>query len=81
MLRLHSSSHPQSTDAISTNAHSRQHHDMRGKLFPFNQQSMRFNVSFTSTSPHTAILVTDGWSGGLKQRKVLFTSEEEITIT
>jgi len=48
----------------SANAHSGWHHDMRalrGKLFPFNQQLIKFNVSFTSTSPHTVILVIDGW--------------------
>jgi len=30
---------------------------MAGKLFQFNQQLMRLNVSFTPTSPHSAILV------------------------
>jgi len=34
--------------------------DMRSKLLLFSQPLMRFNVRFTSTSPHTAILLTDG---------------------
>jgi len=34
---------------------------MRGKCLLFNQQSMRVNVSFAFTSPHTIIRVTDGW--------------------
>jgi len=46
---------------FSADAHSLRHHGMTGKLFPFNEQLMRLNVSFTSTSPHSAILVTDGW--------------------
>ena len=45
---------------FSVDTRSGQHHDMRDKLVPFNHQSRKFNVS-TYTSPHVAILVTDGW--------------------
>jgi len=44
---------------------------VRGKLFPFNQQSMRFNIS--TTSSQTVILVPRGWI----QTIVLFVSEED----
>jgi len=46
---------------FSADIHSSRHHAIRGKLFPFNQQWMRFNVSFMSISPHTVILVTYRW--------------------
>jgi len=49
---------------FSTNTHFGRHRDdVRGKLFQFNQQSMRFNVRFTSTTPRTAILITDAVGG------------------
>jgi len=61
MLKLPSPSHPKSM-----------HTPARGKLLLFKQQSVRFNINFMSISPHTAILVKDGWI----QIKVLFIGAE-----
>jgi len=36
-----------------------------------------FNVSFTFTSPHTVILVTDGWI----QIKVILLGEDKLGFT
>ena len=58
---------------FSVDTRSGQHHDMRDKLVPFNHQSMKFNVS-TNTSPHVAILVTDGWI----QMKVFFVGTKDM---